>query len=252
MLLRGFEIRTQKELRFPIADALGRSTAKGRNEREAMHKLGKALVTVGGVSAALVVLGFFIFAGFATRHAQNDTARADAVVVLTGAEFRIAEGARLLQGGRGKRMLISGVHPRVTRADLLRITQLPPERLDCCVDVDTKALDTHGNARETEAWTRQRGYRSLILVTSNFHMPRSITEFALAMPDVTVIPHPVVPRGFPEEAWWLHAGTARLLLSEYLKFLPAALRLGAERIIGPWQSSAIAVTGANPPLQARS
>ena len=216
-----------------------------------MSRLGKALVTVAGLTAALVVLGFFIFAGFADRQTQSDAARADAIVVLTGAEFRIAEGARLLQDERGKRLLISGVNPRVTRADLLRITQLPAEQLDCCVDVDTKALDTRGNARETHAWTHQRGYRSLILVTSNFHMPRSITEFALAMPEVTVIPHPVVPRGFPDEAWWLHVGTARLLLSEYLKFLPAALRLAAERLIGPWQSSAVAVTGGKPLLETR-
>lgn len=207
-----------------------------------MRKIARALVTLSAVAAALIVLGFFVFAGIATRRTQLSEPSADAIVVLTGAEFRIAEGARLLQAGRGKRLLISGVHPHVTRGDLLRITHLPPEQLDCCVDVDTKALDTRGNARETRKWIDKQGYNSITLVTSNFHMPRSATEFALAMPGVRVVPHPVVPRGFPEEAWWLHTGTARLLLSEYLKFLPAALRLATERAIGPWHSSAIAVT----------
>lgn len=217
-----------------------------------MKTIFKALVTLGAVAAAVLVLGFFIFAGVATRRAQVAEPRADAIVVLTGAEFRIAEGARLLQEKRGKRLLISGVHPRVTRSDLLRITGLPAAAMDCCVDVDTKALDTRGNARETRAWIDKQNYTSILLVTSNFHMPRSITEFALAMPDVEVIPHPVVPRGFPEQAWWLHIGTARVLLAEYLKFLPAALRLATERAIGPWHSSAFAVTRDQPSLQARA
>jgi uncharacterized SAM-binding protein YcdF (DUF218 family) len=217
-----------------------------------MRTIAKALITLSALAAALIVLGFFVFAGIATRRTQVAEPSADAIVVLTGAEFRIAEGARLLQDGRGKRLLISGVHPHVTRGDLLRITHLPPERLDCCVDADTKALDTRGNARETRKWIDKHGYDSIILVTSNFHMPRSITEFALAMPGVRVVPHPVVPRGFPEEAWWLHLGTARLLLSEYLKFLPAALRLARERTIGPWHSSAIAVTRSQANPQART
>lgn len=208
-----------------------------------MKKLVKALITLSAIAAALIALGFFIFAGFATQHSQMAEPSADAIVVLTGAEFRIAEGARLLQDSRGKRLLISGVHPHVTRNDLLRITHLPPENLDCCVDVDTKALDTRGNARETRKWIDKQGYDSIILVTSNFHMPRSVTEFALAMPGVRVIPHPVVSRGFTDQPWWLHIGTARILLSEYLKFLPAALRLATERTLGPWHSSAIAVTG---------
>ncbi|MCB1505510.1 MAG: YdcF family protein [Hyphomicrobiaceae bacterium] len=208
-----------------------------------MKKSFRALVTIAGLILALVVLGFFIFAGTATRSADLIVPEADGIVVLTGAEFRIAEGARLLERKRGQRLLITGVNPQVSRHDLLRITRLPPARLDCCVDVDTKALDTIGNAREAKAWAGHHGYKSVIIVTSNFHMPRSLTEFALAMPDVRLQAHPVVPRGFPKEAWWLHRGAARILLSEYLKFLPAALRLAASRTLGSWQSEPIAVTG---------
>jgi uncharacterized SAM-binding protein YcdF (DUF218 family) len=217
-----------------------------------MKTILKGTITIGAAIAAIVVLGFFIFAGVATQRTQMATPNADAIVVLTGAEFRIVEGARLLQEQRGKRLLISGVHPRVTRGDLLRITRLPTATLDCCVDVDTKALDTRGNARETKAWIDKQGYASIILVTSNFHMPRSITEFALAMPHVEVIPHPVVPRDFPSQSWWLHVGTARTLLAEYLKFLPTALRLATERTIGSWHSSAIAVTRDHPNPRART
>lgn len=219
--------------------------------RDGMRTTGKALIMLFGIAAMLLLLGFFVFAGVATQRASGADEGADGIVVLTGAEFRIAEGARLLQEKKGNRLLITGVNPRVTRSDLSRITGLPDEQLECCVDVDTKALDTIGNAREARAWIRKHGYSSIILVTSNFHMPRSTTEFAIGMPHLRILPHPVVPRGFPTESWWLHAGTARILLSEYLKFLPTALRLATDRVVGPWQSSAIAVTGGKAPSQAR-
>ena len=215
-----------------------------------MRRTAKVLIGVTGVAVALAALGFFVFAGVVMRDPDHTAAvSADAIVVLTGAEFRIAEGARLLQAKRGKRLLISGVHPRVTRADLMRITGLPTVELDCCVDVDTKALDTVGKATATWGWFDRHGYTSLILVTSNYHMPRSLAEFSRVMPNVRIEPHAVVPKSFPEEAWWLHPGTARILLSEYLKFLPAAVRLATSRALGAWQSSSLtAGSNGRPPI----
>lgn len=203
----------------------------------------RALIGTAALVVAAVSLGFLVFAGYVARAPDHADASADAIVVLTGAHFRIAEGARLLAAGRGKRLLISGVHPRVTQADIARITGLSAELLDCCVDIDIKALDTVGNAVETGSWADRHGFGSLILVTSNYHLPRSLAEFARVMPAVHIEPHAVVPRGFPAEAWWLHPQTARLLLSEYLKFLPAAARLATARALSFWQSS---MTAAEP------
>jgi len=208
-----------------------------------MRRTIKALIVLAGAAIAAGAFGFIVFAGFALRDRDTDGQRADGIVVLTGAELRIAEGARLLNEARGQRLLISGVNPRVSRADLIRITRLPAERLDCCVDVGRKAADTIGNATESRDWAKEHGYRSLILVTSSYHMPRSLIEFARVMPDVEIIPHAVVPRSFPDEAWWLHPGAARILLSEYLKSLPAMARLATSRLIGEWESSAVADGG---------
>lgn len=205
-----------------------------------MRRTASILIGSAGIALALASLGFVVFAGAVMRDPDTAAPRAaDAIVVLTGAEFRIAEGARLLEARLGKRLLISGVNPRVTRGDLVRITGLPAALLECCVDVDTNALDTVGNAEETRVWIDRHGYKSLILVTSNYHMPRSRTEFARVMPSVKVVAHPVVPKSFPDEAWWLHPSTARILLSEYLKLLPAAARLAASRALGAWQSSSL-------------
>lgn len=218
-----------------------------------MRRAASILVVLAAFGIAAVTLGFLVFTGIVMR---DPTGRAmplaDAIVVLTGAEFRIAEGARLLEQQRGKRLLISGVHPSVTRADLKRITGLPPALLECCVDVDTKALDTIGNASETRGWVEQHGFSSLVLVTSNYHMPRSLAEFARVMPAVTIVPHAVVPKNFADEAWWLHPGTARILLSEYLKLLPAAVRLAAARTLGIWQSSSATAGAPLPPAVANA
>lgn len=192
-----------------------------------------------GAALSLVALGFVMFAGYVTRTPTRGDVTAEAIVVLTGAGLRISEAARLLKAKRGGRLLISGVHPRVSTADIAKISGLDADLLDCCVDIDTKALDTVGNAAETRAWLDRHDFKSLILVTSNYHMPRSLAEFARVAPGVRIEPHPVVPRGFPIEGWWLDLSTIRLLLSEYLKFLPAAVRFATSRAVGAWQSPTV-------------
>ena len=74
-------------------------------------------------------------------------------------------------------------------------------------------------------------YGSIIVVTSNYHMPRALAELARALPDVTLIPYPVVDNNVHVERWWNYIGTTRLLLSEYLKYFPALARLGATRLV---------------------
>ncbi|MFN3868457.1 MAG: YdcF family protein [Hyphomicrobiaceae bacterium] len=198
------------------------------------------LVGTLGAAFAAVALGFVVFAGYVTRTPVRDDTAADAIVVLTGAGLRISEAARLLEANRGRRLLISGVHPTVTTADIAKISGLDARLLDCCVDIDTKALDTVGNAAETRAWLDRHGFSSLILVTSNYHMPRSLAEFARVAPAARIEPHAVVPRGFPIEGWWLNPSTTKLLLSEYLKFLPSAVRLATARAMDVWQATGVA------------
>ena len=79
----------------------------------------------------------------------------------------------------------------------------------CCVDIGYAAHDTTGNAEETKAWASANGFSRLIIVTSSYHMPRSLVELGRAMPATTLVPYPVVSRNFRTERWWLHAATAR-------------------------------------------
>lgn len=177
------------------------------------------------LGAALFVGGFFWFVQSIEPHTQRFSLKADGIVALTGGTFRISEADRLLEAGLGKRLLISGVNQRTTRKEVKKLMPKSAPYFDCCVDIDRKALNTVGNADETGKWVRRHGFRSLIIVTSSYHMPRSLIELRRVMPDVKLIPYSVRPKNFHLDNWWQYPRSAKLLASEYVKFVAAAGRL---------------------------
>lgn len=206
-----------------------------------MTSITRTLGVIAALLAAALTFGFVIFATSVTRSPLGGQPSADGIVVLTGGESRIVEGARLLKEKRGKRLLISGVNRQTRREDVERASGLDHAAFTCCVDLGYEALDTVGNADEARTWANANGYKSLIVVTSSYHMPRGLAELSLAMPGRALIPHAVTPRSFPDSGWWLHVRTTRVLLSEYLKYLPAAARLTAQRWLGLNAEYAIAI-----------
>ncbi len=183
--------------------------------------------------------GFLLFASSVARPADDAPSKADGIVVVTGGEHRLVEAARLLSEGLGRRLLVSGANRMVSRDDILRRSGLEPV-LFSKVDVGYVALDTIGNAEETRDWARGKGFRSIIIVTSAYHMPRTLIELKRTVPEVVVKPYRVINQKLHAERWWLHAGTARLLLSEYIKIIPSAARLGMDRLARRVGASALA------------
>jgi len=151
--------------------------------------------------------------------------RADGIVVLTGGSSRVSDALELLAAGYGRRLLISGVHPTNAASDISRSLTDNQSLLSCCVDLDRSAVNTRSNAAETRRWAHERGFKSLIVVTSNYHMPRAIVELSHAMPDITLIPFAVVGDKWRDEPWWTSGATVRLLLSEYVKYVAAEVRV---------------------------
>lgn len=186
---------------------------------------------IAGIAALLFAFvgGFLIFASFVARPMDNMDVRAEGIVVMTGGQHRLAEGARLLAEERGRRLLVSGANRAVSREDIHRACGLDTRTFQR-VDVGYEALDTIGNAEETRDWARERGFRRMIVVTSTYHMPRTLVELRRAMPEAVFIPHRVISAKFRNQRWWQHPGTARLLLSEYIKIIPSAARLGVSRV----------------------
>ena len=174
------------------------------------------------VAAAVGFIGFLSqLRGVETDPPHN----ADGIVVLTGGSSRVSDVMELLAAGYGKRLLISGVHPTNDASDISRSVPDSQGLMRCCVDLDRSAVNTRSNAAETRRWAHERGFKSLIVVTSNYHMPRAIVELSHAMPDITLIPFAVVGDKWRDEPWWTSGGTFRLLLSEYAKYVAAEMRV---------------------------
>ena len=184
------------------------------------------LTMLTAVVGGLVLTGGFFW--FASQIASDEVMldrNADGIVVLTGAAPRIPDAIELLAAERGKRLLITGVHRATSASEIARLTPLYSRYFTCCIDLDRSALNTFGNALETRRWTREHNFTSLIVVTSNWHMPRAMAEIEHQLPDVTLIAYPVMSEKVRTKPWWENIGTARFLAAEYLKYLFALVRM---------------------------
>jgi len=190
--------------------------------------------------AALLVIAFIWAAGlvaFAERVQRStpaqEPAAADGIVVLTGANSnqRIGAAVDLLAEHKGHRVLVSGVNREVSRAQLRAASGTVRRLYDCCVDLGFTAADTVGNARETAEWARAMRYSSLVIVTSDYHMPRAMLELraVLRPPAVTLQTYAVPTAALKTHHWWRSPGAARLMVVEYSKYLAI---LGREAVLG--------------------
>lgn len=170
--------------------------------------------------------GLFAFAARISRSTPAaDPQPADGIVVLTGpSNARIIAGMKLLEDGKGGRLLVSGVNRKASRADIRSISKAPGQLYDCCVDLGFSAADTIGNARETAAWARAYKFRRLIVVTSDYHMPRAILELKGALPEGQLVPYPVPTEEIDPRRWWKSGEGARRMVLEYSKYLVILVR----------------------------
>ncbi|WP_407920794.1 YdcF family protein [Allorhizobium terrae] len=173
---------------------------------------------------ACLIGGFLYFADTVTLMRAPEHPKADAIVVLTGGYQRIDQAVDLLRKGSGQRLLISGVHPTTTSKQIRTMTQSSYDLFACCVDMGYQAIDTIGNANETAQWVHDKGYSSVLVVTSNYHMQRSLMELRRTAPNTQFIPYPVVISDLRTKAWYADPNALRTLLSEYVKILLASAR----------------------------
>jgi len=167
-------------------------------------------------------LALFVASGLMLR--TDPSTPTDAIVVLTGGRLRLETGVALFAAGTAKKLFVSGVNQRVERDELLRALGPAAERAACCIVLGHAADNTLGNARETANWMREEGYLSLRLVTSWYHMRRSLLEFGRAMPRIAIVAHPVFAHHLEPERWWNWHGAPMLIIGEYGKYLVAWAR----------------------------
>jgi uncharacterized SAM-binding protein YcdF (DUF218 family) len=178
--------------------------------------------------------GLYAFAQRVTNSTPApDPPHADGVVALTGASsMRIEAAVQLLEHGLADRLLVSGVNPDVTRPELQAVAHDFGRAFECCVDLGFRAANTQGNASETAEWVAYHHYRSLIVVTADYHIPRSMLELRAAMPNVVLHPYPVATSTLDVRHWWASKAAAKRMVTEYCKYLVILAREGVRGLGG--------------------
>jgi uncharacterized SAM-binding protein YcdF (DUF218 family) len=179
------------------------------------------------IALAALGAGFVFFVERLPTGEPSVSGDADGIVVLTGRASRISDAI-----DHGNRLLITGVYPTTTAAAIARLAPDHQKWIDCCVDLDHSAVNTIGNAVQTRAWTKKHGIKSLIIVTSNYHMPRAMLELEHQLPEVSLIAYPIPPERIRIDAWWSSFATTRLLFIEYVKYLRAYVRTRTSYVLG--------------------
>lgn len=179
---------------------------------------------VAFAALAALVAGFALYVKAGLDHGPDASVRGDGIVALTGGDSRVQTAVNLLTEDRAERLLISGANPIATLADIRDAAGAEAGLFDCCVDIGVDAADTIGNAAETADWTARNGYARVIVVTSDFHMPRALLELRAAMPDTDFLPYAV-----KTPAPWSEHRAARRWLQEYLKCVAVYARLARQR-----------------------
>ncbi|WP_455476230.1 YdcF family protein [Bartonella sp. B17] len=168
-------------------------------------------------------IGFVIFSEKTDRlKPQDPLPKADAIIVLTGGENRIKTGINLLQQKLGSRLLISGVNTTTSLDNFIRLNHINPKLFACCIDIGNKATNTKGNAEESTAWIKKHNYKTVYIVTHDYHMWRSLRELKYLMPDINFIAYTVKNNSVENSIQQINQ--IRILASEYIKTIGVYIR----------------------------
>jgi uncharacterized SAM-binding protein YcdF (DUF218 family) len=205
--------------------AMTQSAPVAHAPRRLLRRIGRSGLLICAGAALALLAGFAWFIWRVPLQEVRLSRDADGIVALAGGASRITDAIELLASGRGQRLLISGVNRATNSHEISRLNPQFEKWVRCCVDFD-RSINTLGNAIEIRRWAENRGFHSLIVVTSNYHMPRALAEIAHQLPDVALLPFPVIPGRQRAEPWWASSATARLMFTEYVKLIFARLRMG--------------------------
>ena len=195
-----------------------------RRRNEKRRRLAAAIFALIGVVLAAWIWGLILFIDRIPGSVEDEERRTDAIIVLTGGTLRLEKGFELLSAKMAGKLLVSGVDKGVQMEEVLRAAGRTSAELECCVTLGYMAEDTGSNAIESAVWIRTNKVASIRLVTSSYHMPRSLLEFRATVPGVEIVTHPVFPQHVMVQEWWARPGTASLVIAEYNKYLLAATR----------------------------
>ena len=161
--------------------------------------------------------GFWFFVRQIYAYPRDESTKTEAIIVLTGGRNRITEAGKLYNRKLADKLFISGVNKRVSLNQIERRNEISLQAKSR-VQLGQKAKDTIGNAEESMEWINQNKIKSVRLVTSNYHIPRSLLEFRSRLPELEIIAYQVYSENVQQQ-WWRSWGSFTLLATEYNKYL---------------------------------
>lgn len=182
----------------------------------------KLLVILLFICIVVWFAGFVAFNYQINNYKHDESTKTDAIIALTGGKNRIGEAVNLLNKGLADKMFISGVQKDISLKEISKRkdVEIKTKRE---IEIGNQSTNTVENAIETNEWIKKNHVHSIRLVTSNYHIPRSMEEFKARSPKLLIIPHPVYSERVSKK-WWKNEGSFYLIASEYTKFLYVYLR----------------------------
>lgn len=195
-------------------------------------RLLNSLFTFTMIVVLIWTIGLYVFSLIIQKTTEEsflENKKFEALVVLTGGQNRIDTALALFEAGFSDKLFISGVTQPQSLQQRIDTNENLRGRQECCIVLDEIAADTIGNATESTKWLDANNIHSILLVTSNYHMPRSLLEFKKKNPHLVITPYAIEATNVPLDRWWQRDGTRRLIFSEYNKFLFSAAKYYTKR-----------------------
>jgi len=174
------------------------------------------------VPVAIFGFGFLRFVSDIkeSQYDGKEDAKYDAIIALTGGSYRISVALDLLKQGASENLLISGVSQNLTLEKISNNAEIPKELEECCITLGHIATSTIENVLEAEDWINKFEYKNILLVTSDYHMPRSLLLFESKFPELIITPYPVETK----HDVWEDKKMLSLFANEYAKYVVTSLR----------------------------
>ena len=171
----------------------------------------------------ILILSHFIFFLSQVKNFKSNYSAftsIDSIVVLTGDKFRISKGMEILSNGIGEKLLLSGVNKNIKLINIKNEFLKYKNFFDCCVDIDNISSNTFENSRETFLWLKKNKYISVLIVSSDYHMPRVKLEFERFFESQNTYYHPVNSNNDVN-----NIGKIKKLFFEYVKYMRTYISL---------------------------
>ncbi len=177
-------------------------------------------------AAIVLTLAAIVFFGIGFYLSpQSKLEHADAIVAISGGETdsRVSEAVKLYKDGWSHQLIFSGAArdtsgPSNASAMRREAVNLGVPTTD--ITIEEKSTSTKQNAEYVGSIIKERGYSSIILVTSPYHQRRANLAFHKSLgKGVRIINHSAVDKNWRRSRWWANPRSFALTVAELAKNL---------------------------------